>query len=79
MLKDEAWVPSGSTKPGVLSRDKRPSREHAIKPSVKAELDMAREYLRDKHVCDSYIINPQPPLMSAKVKSGGLRGNRLIA
>lgn len=50
-MKDEAWHPKTKTvKHSQPIREKRPSREHAIKPSVKAELEMAKEYLKDKNV-----------------------------
>ena len=49
--KDQSWLPNG--KASVATREKRPARENAVKPSVKAELDMTREYLKDKPTSSS--------------------------
>lgn len=47
--KDDSWHPNSmSSKSKQLIREKRPSRDHAVKPSVKAELEMTREYLQDR-------------------------------
>lgn len=56
-----SWLPGSNSGRHSVPREKRPTRENAIRPSVKAELDMAKKYLDNKPqpVSQSYNVSMQ--------------------